>query len=52
VKEAVRTKEKILLIFFGKIKDEETIPPNAKPVVIDLKSMYSNNPIEEGLEAF
>ena len=28
------------------------IPGNAKPISIDIKSMYSNIPLEEGLDAF
>ena len=41
-----------ILRYFEKINEEETLPENAKPVSIDIKSMYSNIPIEEGLEAF
>ena len=41
-----------ILRFFDKLNDEETLPANAKPVAIDIKSMYSNIPIDEGIEAF
>ena len=34
------------------INENETLPENAKPISIDLKSMYTNIPLEEGLEAF
>ena len=34
------------------INDNETLPPEAKPISLDLKSMYTNIPIEEGIEAF
>ena len=30
----------------------KSIPSDAKPFSIDIKSMYSNIPIEEGIEAF
>ena len=58
VKDAVKTKESFIedtpdiLRFFDTIDEEEILPPNAKPVAIDLKSMYSNIPTDEGLEAF
>ena len=32
--------------------EEETLPIQSKPVSIDLKSMYTNIPIQEGLDAF
>ena len=41
-----------ILRFFEKINDEENLPENTKPVAIDIKSMYSNIPIDEGVGAF
>ena len=41
-----------ILRYFLKLNEEGTLPDNAKPVTIDVKSMYTNIPIEEGLEAF
>ena len=35
-----------------KEKVKETLPIQSKPVSIDLKSMYTNIPIQEGLDAF
>ena len=37
---------------YEEMNENETLPENTKPVAIDLKSMYTNIPIEEGLEAF
>ena len=34
------------------MNEEETLPIQSKPVSIDLKSMYTNIPIQEGLDAF
>ena len=33
------------------IKESQIVPDNAKPIAIDIKSMYSNIPLQEGLEA-
>ena len=41
-----------ILRYFEKLKMNKDIPSNAKPYSIDIKSMYSNIIIEEGLEAF
>ena len=42
----------ILSLFMLSFKMNKDIPSNAKPYSIDIKSMYSNIIIEEGLEAF
>ena len=58
LKEAVKRKDSYvedtpdILRFFEKINDEENLPENSKPIAIDIKSMYSNIPIDEGMEAF
>ena len=58
VKEQVKTKDSYvednpdILRYFLTVNEEETLPTDAKPVTIDIKSMYSNIPIDEGIEAF
>ena len=58
VKDAVKAKESFIedtpdiLRFFDEINEEENLPQNTKPVALDLKSMYSNIPTDEGLAAF
>ena len=37
---------------FNKLNDDANLPPGAKPISLDLKSMYTNIPIDEGLDAF
>ena len=37
-----------LLRYCKETNENETLPENTKPVAIDLKSMYTNIPIEEG----
>ena len=34
------------------LNENESIPDGAKPIAIDIKSMYSNIPLQEGLDAF
>ena len=34
------------------LNDSETLPNSAKPISLDIKSMYTNIPIKEGLDAF
>jgi hypothetical protein len=41
-----------ILRYFENLNENGEVPPNAKPITIDLKSMYSNIPIDEGLKAF
>ena len=41
-----------LLRYFEEINENKSLPANCKPIALDLKSMYSNIPTEEGLEAF
>ena len=41
-----------LLCYFTEINGNNSLPPNCKPIALDLKSMYSNIPTEEGIEAF
>ena len=41
-----------LLRFCEEVNENGTLPEETKPVAIDLKSMYTNIPIQEGLEAF
>ena len=41
-----------LLRFFKELNENGSIPENCKPISLDLKSMYTNIPIEEGIEAF
>jgi hypothetical protein len=41
-----------ILRYFEEINENGTLPENSKPVTIDLKSMYTNIPIDEGLAAF
>ena len=41
-----------LLRYFRELNETNAIPPNCKPIALDLKSMYTNIPIEEGIEAF
>ena len=42
----------ISLGFFEELNEGDTLPADAKSVTIDLKSMYTNIPIEEGIAAF
>ena len=37
-----------LLRYFKDINENDTLPPNCKPIALDLKSMYSNIPTERG----
>ena len=41
-----------LVRFCEEVYENGTLPEETKPVAIDLKSMYTNIPIQEGLEAF
>ena len=41
-----------LLRKINEINEKGDIPENAKPISIDIKSMFSNIPLEEGLDAF
>ena len=41
-----------LLRFFEELNDSKRLPNTAKPFSIDIKSMYTNIPIEEGILAF
>ena len=41
-----------LLRYFEQLNENESLPANCKPIALDLKSMYSNIPTEEGIEAF
>ena len=41
-----------LLRKINQINENGDIPENAKPISIDIKSMFSNIPLEEGLDAF
>ena len=41
-----------LLRFFEDLNEKDSLPENCKPVSLDLKSMYTNIPIEEGIAAF
>ena len=58
VKEKVKPKDSYIedtpdiLRFFEELNEGGTLPADAKPVTIDLKSMYTNIPIEEGIAAF
>ena len=58
VKEKVKLKDSYIedtpdiLRFFEELNEGGTLPADAKPVTIDLKSMYTNIPIEEGIAAF
>ena len=40
-----------LIRHFERLNEEGVLPPNAIPVSLDIKSMYSNIPTEEGLKA-
>ena len=37
---------------FAEINESETLPANAKPYSIDIKSFYTNIPLEEGIKSF
>ena len=58
VKERVKLKDSYIedtpdiLRYFEKLNEDGAIPVDSKPVTIDVKSMYTNIPIEEGLAAF
>ena len=41
-----------LLRKINDINESQNIPDDAKPIAIDIKSMYSNIPLQEGLDAF
>ena len=41
-----------LLRKINELNETNTIPDNAKPIAIDIKSMYSNIPLQEDLDAF
>ena len=41
-----------LLRYFRDINENNLLPAQCKPIALDLKSMYTNIPLEEGLEAF
>ena len=41
-----------LLLKFAKINENENLPANAKPYSIDIKSFYTNIPLNEGIDAF
>ena len=41
-----------LLRKINEINETQTIPDDTKPISIDIKSMYSNIPLQEGLDAF
>ena len=41
-----------LLRYFKQLNENNSLPANCKPIALDLKSMYSNIPTEEGIEAF
>ena len=41
-----------LLRYFEELNENKSLPANYKPIALDLKSMYSNIPTEEGIEAF
>ena len=41
-----------LLRYFKQLNETDAIPENCKPISLDLTSMYTNIPIEEGIEAF
>ena len=41
-----------LLRYFKQLNETNSLPANCKPIALDLKSMYSNIPTEEGIEAF
>ena len=41
-----------MLRMFENINENETLPESSKPISIDIKSMYTNIPVEEGLAAF
>ena len=41
-----------LLRYFEQLNENKSLPANCKPIALDLKSMYSNIPTEEGIEAF
>ena len=38
--------------YFKEINENKSLPANCKPIALDLKSMYSNIPTEEGIETF
>ena len=38
-----------LLRYFYEINESNSLPADCKPIALDLKSMYSNIPTEEGL---
>ena len=41
-----------ILCILDDMNENEFLPKSAKPISIDLKSMYTNIPLDEGLEAF
>ena len=41
-----------LLRFFEDLNEKDSLPKDCKPISLDLKSMYTNIPLEEGIEAF
>ena len=41
-----------MLRSFNKLNEDANLPHGAKPISLDLKSMYTNIPIDEGIYAF
>ena len=41
-----------LLRFLERLNENGNLPPGSKPFSIDIKSMYSNVPIEKGIKTF
>ena len=41
-----------LLRKINEINENDTLPNDAKPISIDIRSVYSNIPLQEGLDAF
>ena len=41
-----------MLRYFKELNETNSVPKNCKPISLDLKSMYTNIPIDEGIEAF
>ena len=41
-----------LLRKFAEINERENLPSDAKPYSIDIKSFYTNIPLDEGINAF
>jgi hypothetical protein len=41
-----------ILRYFQELNESGELPANCKPIALDLKSMYTNIPLDEGIEAF